>query len=133
MSLFGIFIFKCAIEMGLTLESTYSVDNIDLYQQDYNLSYIEFYPEIYFLEWLRIYGKARVDMYNTSEDNQKINFNPVHLSSLFGFELLLDNVEIGFKHLCVHPIIAWNEINFSEQYINKAYNQIYVRIQIEEE
>jgi len=110
------------LELSITPNGTETLYNnrIDT-EMFYN---IIFSPEIILFNFLYITGDANIKMFN---GNKAFNFNPVSLNSIFDIYIKNNGFILGYEHLCLHPIIPWNNILIKDQKFNKSYNKFYVR------
>ena len=122
-------LFIIQLEMGFTPNAYFAEDNNDYTYYELPI-YIEVSPEFVFFDLLKVGGTMRVNMFNTSTA-ERLNFTPVELSSLFYIEFNYEELTIGWRHLCSHPIIPWNDYGYPGQDSNKAYDQLYIRFRAE--
>ena len=62
------------------------------------------------------------------EKQRKIYFNPEQMAYLFGFGWRRDNFEIGFRHYCTHPIIAYMpQYDDIDLFWEGSYEEVFIR------
>jgi len=118
----NILIFLFAIEMG------YSPMNISRIETDIdykvNLWDISLEPEVILFDYLHIYGKADIKMLPETR-----TFYPMSIESTFKASFQYKGLELGYEHLCIHPIVPGSVELFYPQVYDETNNRFYIRFE----
>ena len=91
----------------------------------YNVStFLTFSVEALIYKHVFIRGYMKVLMYPLKDTLQ---FWPTALSSFFTAGVVFNGVEIGWRHICTHPIVPYIGKNPIDLYSDQGANELYIR------
>ena len=90
--------------------------------QDY---YLTFGTELFIYEYFYIKGSAKILL---QLNNEEMEAWPLALSSYFELGAILNNMKVGWKHFCTHPVIPWYNEAFIKFY-DEAGNEFFIQFE----
>ena len=111
------------IELGYS--PFYGSLNTNDYLQDQNIYYINMDAEVIILDHLFIGGAVKT-YFNDKSDSYM--FSPFEADYLFKAGLRYKNIEIGFKHFCLHPVRPYEMYYQPQGSTDASYEEFYIRI-----
>jgi len=129
------FIFSDPIKLSSALElgyaPTYKSLNITPVTADIdvanNIGYVLFEAEVLILNTLFIGGVTKTYIQTT---NTFTKYHPFENDYLFNAGLKLWNLEIGYRHLCLHPSRPYEIVYQYNQSTDGWYDEFYIRIEV---
>ena len=117
------------IELGYSpfYESLNVYDNYYSRIESENVLYINLDVEIRILDYIFVGGAVKTYMHGT--DNY--NFWPFESDYLFKAGLRFKNLEVGFRHFCLHPVRPYEMYYQPQGSTDGAYEEFYIRISSE--
>jgi len=91
-----------------------------------NVYYVNFDAELLILDHLFIGGSTKTFMQHQSNS---YHFLPIESDFLFKAGLKFDNLELGIRHQCNHPVLNYGVLTEKEAY--GGYEEFYIRISSE--
>ena len=92
---------------------------------DENIYYINMDAEVIIYDNFFIGGAMKTYM------NDKPNsdtFSPFEVDYMFKAGLRYDNIELGFRHLCLHPVRPFEMYYQPQDSTNASYEEFYIKI-----
>ena len=118
-----------AIELGFA--PMYGSLNVTLDDIDTDLTekigYVLFETEVILWDHLFIGGATKT--YVQSTKNDIFDYFPFESDYLFNTGLKFDNLEIGWKHFCLHPTRPYEIYYQPQQSADAWYDEFYIRIE----
>ncbi len=96
----------------------------DLYIEEMS-TYIQLETEVELLDYFFIGGMIKTDMLINQE---RLSFRPELSSYLFKAGVRFKMLEIGFRHICIHPTMPYYLQFQPITTYDAAYEEIYIRI-----
>lgn len=96
------------------------------YIRNENVYYVDLDAEIVILDHLFIGGTIKTYI---QPNNNEQEFIPIQMNYLIKTGLRLNNIEIGFRHFCMHPVLSIGMDIYNKSY--SGYEEFYIRISSE--
>lgn len=87
--------------------------------------YVNLETEVQLFDFLFIGGMVKTDMFLS---NDSLSFRPEISSYLFNAGIRFEGLEIGYRHLCVHPTMPYRIYFNPIQTYDAGYDEFYIRI-----
>ena len=89
--------------------------------------YTNFEAELLFFDLIFVGGGMRNTFFYAGEGNS-IDFSPYEMYFNFTLGLKTENFEIGYRHMCAHPLIAYaHPEQLSNRIIEGSYDELYIK------
>ena len=117
-----------AFEIGFA--PTYDSENVVVSENSIiineDIFYTSFEVEAIIYDYLFVGGSVK-----TYVQDMKLSktFYPFELDSFFNAGLRYKNIELGFKHFCLHPVRPYEMYYEPQGSNNAAYEEFYIRIE----
>ena len=100
----------------------------DQYQfiRNENIYYIDLDAEVLIINHLFIGGSIKTYIQPNDIDNEYI---PIEADYQFRTGLRFNNIEVGFRHFCLHPVLSIGMDLYNKSY--SGYEEYYIRISSE--
>ena len=92
---------------------------------DQNVYYITMDAEIIILDYLFIGGAVKTYF---QDDASNYSYFPFEADYLFKAGLRFKNLELGFRHFCLHPVRPYEMYYQSQGSTDGGYEEFYIRI-----
>lgn len=86
--------------------------------------FLQFDADLEIKHLIFVRGKMRTAMFMEQE---KIFMFPVELSSYFETGLKFSILEVGWTHLCIHPVVPNYFVKQNREYKDQTFNEIFIR------
>lgn len=118
-----------ALELGISPQYQSLNVNGELQQFDkvLDVGYVQMDIELTMFNFIFIGGKMKTGIQGT--DNVT-DYVPFELSSLFNTGIRFQGVELGWRHLCVHPIRPFDVMYNTNSSFDGGYNEYYLRMEV---
>ena len=118
------------LEIGYApLYSNLNTINYAAYPEvSYNMFYVNLNAEVVVKDILFVGGGVKTYLQTTNKIND--NF-PFEVDYIFNMGLRLDNIELGFRHFCLHPVRPYESYFSSQSFTDAWYEELYIRISSE--
>ena len=122
-------IFLFAIELGFapsygSLNITEGVPDFMLTEQ---VGYVQMDAEVEMFDFLFVGGSMKTYIQGTSDIT---NYHPFELDSFFNAGLRFGDMELGWRHLCLHPVRPLEIVYNSNTSTDASYDEYYIRMEI---
>ena len=94
---------------------------------DQNIFYTNMDAEVIILDHLFIGGAVKTYIHSTDS----YDYFPFEADYLFKAGIRLNNLELGFRHLCLHPVRPYEMYYQPQGSTDGAYEEFYIRISSE--
>jgi len=91
-----------------------------------NIGYVIFEAEVVVWDTLFVGGATKT--YVQGKDNDVTNYYPFESDYLFNAGLRFGQIELGYRHLCLHPSRPYEIYYESQQSTDAGYNEFYIRM-----
>ena len=89
--------------------------------------YIHMEAEIVLFDLIFIGGSMRNVFFLTNEHNT-VNFSPYEMYFSYFMGIRTENFEIGFRHMCAHPLMTYAHIeDFDNRILEGSYDEFYFK------
>ena len=114
------------LELGFSpLYSSYNSLPVDSFGiENTNIFYVNLDVEVEIFDHLFIGGAVKT--YTQNDDG--VSLYPFEANYLFKAGLRFNNLELGFKHFCLHPVRPYEMYYEPQGSTNSAYEEFYIRI-----
>ncbi len=112
-----------ALEIGYA--PYYASVNADTYLKDRNIFYVTMEAEVDILKYLFIGGTVKTYVNDKPNDYK---FTPFEADYILETGLRYKNIELGFKHFCLHPVRPFEMYYPSQDSRDGGYEEFYIRI-----
>ena len=116
-----------AFEVGMVPNNGWVMQEFDYHLQEQNQYYTEFEFEAEAWDTLFVGGKIKTRMYDSPDS---WTYKPFTDEYTFNAGLRFDFLEIGFRHLCTHPVIPYIRSSGAKINYEGAYDELYFRIEV---
>jgi len=96
-----------------------------------NIGYILFEAEV--IAWNTLFIGGATKTYIQSKQDTITRYRPFESDYLFNAGLRFSQLEIGYRHLCLHPTRPYEIIYQPQQSTDAWYDEFYIRIEIKRE
>ena len=103
-------------------KNTSEIDNIRIRNE--SIYYITLDSEVILFNYLFIGGAIKTYMYGTND----YDYWPFESDYLFKAGLRYKNIEIGFKHFCLHPVRPYEMYYQPQGSTDGSYEEFYIRL-----
>lgn len=93
--------------------------------RDESVMYINLSMEIELFKYIFVGGMAK--NYFQRKDNN-YSFHPFEVDYLFKAGLRYKNIELGFRHFCLHPVRPYEMYYHPQGSTDSSYEEFYIRI-----
>jgi len=90
-----------------------------------NVYYIILDAEVIILDYLFIGGAVKTYFQDQADD---YSYHPFESDYLFKAGLRYKNLELGFRHLCLHPVRPYEMYYQPQSSTDGSYEELYIRI-----
>jgi len=92
-----------------------------------DIGYVNFEAEVIAWDTIFIGGATKTYIQRTSD---LTNYHPFESDYLFNAGLRFDPIEIGYRHLCLHPTRPYEIYYQPQKSTDAAYDEFYLRIEV---
>ena len=93
-----------------------------------NIGYSLFEAEV--VAWDTIFISGGVKTYFQSKYSTQTNYIPVESDYIFNTGLRFGQIELGWRHLCLHPVRPNETVYNTQTSTNASYDEFYIRMEI---
>lgn len=92
-----------------------------------NIGYVLFEVEV--VAWDTLFVGGSIKSYVQFMKDDLTNYHPFEIDNYFNAGLRFGQIEVGYKHRCIHPERPYEIIYRSESSRDASYDEFYVRME----
>ena len=115
-----------AFEMGaLPSYELRSYEDLDNTVIDNFSMYTQLEVEAVIFDYFFVSGGIKTSVFPRGD---RLGFVPYESDYIFGAGIRMENIEIGYRHLCIHPTLPYRWFLIPSVTYDGAYDEVYLRI-----